>query len=945
MKPLFKNLLKPLRGTFLTLLFTVPQVPLVGSLSSKKVLAQANSCPGGTQPATFEWSPTTNLAEFLAQNLSANGVRATFQFTDNPAPLGTVTDTQNFNVNSDNQVTRIDTPSPTDIYGGILGSHLRWNIGLGKNPTQGNSTLIITFSQPVTLATPLLFMDVDRDGARDFDPPSQIQRIFQDRITVTAVNGTASVPLTGRAIGPNTRVTNNGNSVLAEGIRENAFPNTSDANVEITPSGAINQIRVLYEAGREFGEPRQDETVGLNKISICVLPGTIGDTVFNDTNANNRQDPGETGISGVELNVKDRNGNVVGTTTTDNNGKYSFPNLAAGQYTVAVSKPPNGFTPTLTQPNPIALISGQNYDQADFGFTPQAQGTGSIGDFVFSDTNGNGVAEPGEPGIANLNLVLRDANGNVITTTKTDTNGVYRFINVPAGNYTVAVTNPPAGFTPTLQPGAVNLVANQNIDTVDFGFRPPTDGSIGDTVFTDTNGNGTQDNNEPGNPNVTVTLTLPNGTTRTATTDGNGKYSFPNLAPGNYQVSANPPQGNILTTGINPFNINLLPSQKLDSADFGFRPNAFTGDRGSIGDTVFNDTNGNGIQDSGESGISNVPITLTLPGNDGILGTGDDTTQTTTTNGNGIYNFNNLPTGNYRVTVNPPFNFPQITTGSSQVNVNLQPGQSLTNVDFGLRRPPGGSIGDLIFNDNNSNGRQDSGETGIPNVNLTLRNANGEIVDTTTSNNNGNYIFTGLPLGNYTVDVTSPQNFTPTTSTTASANLTSANPDNINVDFGFAPGNASTSGTSLQLVKRITAIARINGQRTPYNTFVDDPNDQNDNVLRPAPLGQYELQTPVESGDEVEYTVYFRAGQLLENLNFCDLIPAGTTYVPNSIAVNGGGSGADRGRFFSPLTSLEQVPESNVCENRNNPNGTVIVKLGNVPSGQSGSVSFRVKID
>ncbi len=25
MKPLFKNLLKPLRGTFLTLLFTVPQ--------------------------------------------------------------------------------------------------------------------------------------------------------------------------------------------------------------------------------------------------------------------------------------------------------------------------------------------------------------------------------------------------------------------------------------------------------------------------------------------------------------------------------------------------------------------------------------------------------------------------------------------------------------------------------------------------------------------------------------------------------------------------------------------------------------------------------------------------------------------------------------------------------------------------------------------------------
>ncbi|MDZ8053347.1 MAG: SdrD B-like domain-containing protein [Aulosira sp. ZfuVER01] len=936
MKPLLKNLVKPLRGTFLTLLFTVPQVPLVGSLSSKKVLAQANSCPGGTQPVTFEWSPTTNLAGFLAQNLVAGGVKATFQFIDSPPPLGTVTDTGNFGAIEDNQVTRIDTA--LEEYGNLLGSKLRWNIGLGKNPAQGNSTLIITFSQPVTLTTPLTFMDVDRNGSRDFG------RIYQDKITVRAFNGTASVPLTGTAVSPsNLRVTNNGDNVVAEAINENAQFFESFGNVRITPSGAVSQIRVVYEPGQEFGSPGQDETIGLAKISICAAPGSIGDTVFNDTNANNRQDPGEAGISGVQLNIKDRNGNVIGTTTTDSNGKYSFPNLVQGQYTVAVSQPPSGLTPTLTQPNPITLGEGQNFDQADFGFTQPAQGTGSIGDFVFSDTNGNNIAEPGESGIANLNLVLRDANGNVISTTKTDANGIYRFINVPAGTYTVAVTNPPAGFTPTLQPSAVTLAANQNIDTVDFGFRPPTDGSIGDTVFTDTNANGTQDSGEPGIANVTVTLTLPNGTPRTATTDSNGKYSFPGLAPGNYQVSATPPQGNTLTTGINPFNINLLPSQKLDSADFGFRLGAFTGDRGSIGDTVFNDTNGNGVQDAGESGVPNVPITLTLPGNDGILGTPDDTTQTTTTNGNGIYNFSNLPPSNYRVTINPPFNFPQITTGSSQVNVNLQPGQSLTNVDFGLRRPPGGSIGDTVFNDTNKNSRQDSGETVIPNVKLTLRNANGQIVDTATTNNNGNYIFTGLPDGNYTVDATTPQNFTPTTATSVPVNVAAGNPDIVNVDFGFVAGGPSNAG--LQLVKRITAIAKINGQRIPYNTFVDDPNDQNDNVLSPAPVGQYEIQTPIESGDEVEYTVYFRAGQLLDNLNFCDLIPTGTTYVPNTITVNGGGAGADQGRFFSPLAPLESVPESNVCENRNNPNGTVIVRLGNVPNGQSGSVSFRVKIN
>ncbi len=262
-----------------------------------------------------------------------------------------------------------------------------------------------------------------------------------------------------------------------------------------------------------------------------------------------------------------------------------------------------------------------------------------------------------------------------------------------------------------------------------------------------------------------------------------------------------------------------------------------------------------------------------------------------------------------------------------------------------MRRPPGGSIGDTVFNDTNSNGSLDSGETAIPNVNLTLRDANGQIVDTTTTNNNGNYIFTGLPLGNYTVETARPENFTPTTQTTIPANLTQANPDNLNVDFGFVPGDGSATGNNLQLVKRITAIARANGQTTQYNTFVDDPNDQNDNLLTPAPVGQYEIQAPVESGDEVEYTIYFRAGRLLENLNLCDLIPTGTTYVPNSISVTGGGTGADQGRFFSPLASLEQVPESSACENRNNPNGTVIARLGNISSNQSGSVRFRVRID
>ncbi len=1201
MKPLFKRLpeiahtqiFQPLKLTLLTLLFTVPQVPiqypLPGSISSGgKALAQT-SCPAGTSPATLEWTPTTNLQDFLSQNLSVGGIATTFSFSESSPEV------------IDPGETRIDP----DVYGGIPGPNLRLNIGGNSQPGQpqdnnpapagSSATFTITFAQPVTLASPLTFLDIDRDGARD------VGRIFQDRVTITAVNGTTPVGVTGTALGAYTRVTNQGNSVLAEGINENALTTESAGNIQVTPAGAITQIRVLYEPGTEYGPPGQDETIGLARINICApTPGTgslgdtvyndtngngvqdtgepgiggvpvnlagagpdgifgtpdditrttttdnngiysfpglpagsyrvsannppgltptqtqpnavglaagqnidtldfgftgqrgsigdtvyndtngnstqdsgetgiggvtvnligagpdgqfgttddftrttttdnngiygftglpagnyrvtvtnpagltatqtqpnaialannqnidtvdfgfrqqpsglssIGDTVFNDTNGNGIQDSGEPGISGVTINLRDSSGNIVATTTTNSSGNYSFPNLPPGNYTVSVPNPPAGFIPTLV-PSAISLQSGQNVDTADFGFTQQPRGT--IGDTVFSDTNGNSTQEPGEPGLGGLTVVVRDSSGNTVATTNTDANGRYS-VNVPPGTYTVAVTNPPFGFTPTLtQPNPINVSSGQNIDTVDFGFRPTSQGSIGDTVFQDLNGNGVQDSNDVGLGGVRVRLfgPGPDGIINTADdnqiaeqfTDntpnivigGRGNYTFNNLPPGIYRVESDIPPGNppndraFLTTGRNPIIVNLGANQNFLNADFGFNMTGFPGNNaGSIGDTVFNDRNGNGVQDQGEPGVPNVTLTLTLPGPDGRLGTPDDTTQTTTTNSNGNYGFNNLPPGPYRVTITQPFDFPQITTGNPQIDVNLQSGQTLNNVDFGLQRPPGGSIGDFVFNDRNGDRTPNPGETGIPNAIVTLRNSSNQIVATTTTNNNGNYIFTGLPLGNYTVEVTRlGGGLNPTTNTTLTANLTEANPDNLDIDFGFRGGVVGAANTGLRLVKRITNVLR-GGQPVNianFNTFVDDPNDPNDNILQQAgrsPLGVTQLETPLQSGDEVEYTIYYLAegDQNLQNVSLCDLIPPETSYASGEILVNRAGTNSsltnaqdsDQGAFFTPLQPL---PQPNQCLSQTNTKGAVTVNLGTItPDRNFGFLRFRVRID
>ncbi|MEB3517250.1 SdrD B-like domain-containing protein, partial [Staphylococcus haemolyticus] len=57
------------------------------------------------------------------------------------------------------------------------------------------------------------------------------------------------------------------------------------------------------------------------------------------------QDSDEKGIAGVTVTLKDSDGNTIGTTTTDESGKYQFTDLENGTYEVSFTTP-EGYTPT-----------------------------------------------------------------------------------------------------------------------------------------------------------------------------------------------------------------------------------------------------------------------------------------------------------------------------------------------------------------------------------------------------------------------------------------------------------------------------------------------------------------------------------------------------------------------------------------------------------------------
>jgi hypothetical protein len=77
--------------------------------------------------------------------------------------------------------------------------------------------------------------------------------------------------------------------------------------------------------------------------------------------------------------------------------------------------------------------------------------SGTIGDFVWNDLNGNGCQDGGEPGIqgVTVDLVQGCAGGGVITTTTTDANGHYLFTGLCGGSYAVRF-HTPVGFTHTV---------------------------------------------------------------------------------------------------------------------------------------------------------------------------------------------------------------------------------------------------------------------------------------------------------------------------------------------------------------------------------------------------------------------------------------------------------------------------------------------------------------
>ena len=550
--------------------------------------------------------------------------------------------------------------------------------------------------------------------------------------------------------------------------------------------------------------------------------GSITGYVLEDTD---NDDVGDSPIAGVTITLTDNVTGATQMTQTDVNGYYEFTDLPAGSYTITeqdestvdpdfvdvfdgdeTPEDGNDGVDGLDDDSiQVTLTLGENDDDNNF----VEEQLGSISGTVELDTDNDDIGDTPQVGVT---VTLQDENGNVVATTMTNSMGDYLFDNLEPGNYVVVVGDPAdsqsvsdedesddgdVDDTDSTVDNTITVTLTPGEDDDDNNFVDEELVAVGDYVWFDANGNGLQDANEDPIQGVTVTLLDENGATvSTMMTDVDGEYLFEDLAPGIYQIQFTSPTGFAATllnvngdasdVGSDDSDVDpatgLTQQFELTNGETDLDLDAGFYETASLGNYVWLDENGNGLQDADEDGVNGVNVML-FDASD--LNTAIATMTTSTNAGeDGYYLFTDLAPGDYVVKFTAP-NGSELTTqdvdglntdatdsnndsdadtttGLSHV-ITLSSGEQDLKIDAGIYEAV--SLGNFVWDDVNNNGIFDAGEMPIQGVTVTLfRDLNNDntpdvstmLTDVTDAS--GNYLFDNLQPGDYIV-VVDPTNF------------------------------------------------------------------------------------------------------------------------------------------------------------------------------------------
>ena len=660
--------------------------------------------------------------------------------------------------------------------------------------------------------------------------------------------------------------------------------------VKVKPStegSTITNTATLGEFDQVDSNPDNNKDSATFKVG-----GTLSGTIYNDADAWWYFNDADKPFEGVTVRLLDADGNPVKdasgadiTATTDANGNYTFTRLPMGSYKVEVVageakvdgadvnladyKQTYGYGSSVTRdqvgqgklvtPAPIELTAAApNATEIDFAFVKPV----SVGNFVWFDANKDGIQDADEVGVAGVTVTmdgqldmdpLLDADGNLVKPVTTDANGKYVFTNLLPGSYGLTFTIP-AGYSETVKKAgddrAVDsdgaetwpvLKQGQDDMTVDLGLI--ADGTIGDTLFWDVDNNGGSAPSGADKPlagvTVKLTYTTPAGVEKTLTTvtDENGKYSFKDLAPGDYVVTVD--KASLATVCPECTAQTHAPSGDLTASE---------GQELSLTSkvTLSPGLMSNNDQDWAFTGVANTAIVKAIadptevPAGGFTPGTSVTYTLTLTNEGpspaTGVIAQDKLPSGvtfvsaqgdgsydaasgkwdlsteviekdasrTLRITVTVDASAAgSVVTNTATIEKQDQIGDKTPDNTSSVPLTAGYTIAGKLYNDANASFSSDNGESPYAGVTVALLKRDGTpVLDkdgnpvTAVTDAEGKYSFVGLPLGEYSVSVVDPTSgplagtkpteaYTGRYKTSADVTIAEATGSVIDVNFGF----------------------------------------------------------------------------------------------------------------------------------------------------------------
>jgi protocatechuate 3,4-dioxygenase beta subunit len=414
----------------------------------------------------------------------------------------------------------------------------------------------------------------------------------------------------------------------------------------------------------------------------------------------------------------------------------------------------------------------------------------TLAGWVYHDRSDDGVFNRGsEQGIGGVTLELIDASGNptgITTTTSSDplSLGFYEFHNLYPGAYGVREVQPSGwldgkdtagshgGAAADESAGRADRITGAILSfgdhAVDYNFGELLAGSIRGRVHAHTGPDCNFDDPEILLAGVRIDLLDASGNfIRSTLTNAAGEYEFTGLVPAIYQIREHQPAAyydggeRIGTAGGAKYDVPGLYSiftginitSGFDAVQYDFCERVGM----TLSGNVYHDRDNDGVFDRAtEEGIAAVELKLIDSG-------GNDTGLRARTNSAGYYQFTNLAAGAYTVMevhpagwldgIDTPGNLGGVAAVSppgdmiSQITIDW--GQTGLEYNFGELLP--GSIAGRVHAHSGPDCNFDNPEILLAGVRIDLLDGSGNVIATTTTNAAGEYLFTGLRPGTYSV--------------------------------------------------------------------------------------------------------------------------------------------------------------------------------------------------